>query len=78
MFKKFLFIIFTIYFFVLFYQFVGNLYRAIGGVKLIGNENAHFLGYYMIAGGYLILVIFDGIILLLLAFYKKKAKNIVS
>ena len=37
------------------YLFAGNLLRGINGVRLIstdGASDAHFMGYYMLAGGY--------------------------
>lgn len=60
---------------ILLYQVVGNTYRGIVGVKLIGETTAHFLGYYMIAIGYFILLIINIIILMITIGYKNKKRQ---
>ncbi len=72
MLKKIFISILVVTFIFLLYEFAGNLWRGISGVKLIGNTNAHFLGYYMICIAYFFLLIVNGIILLLLIFKKRK------
>lgn len=74
MFKKIMYIVCIVCFCVLLYQFIGNLYRAINGVKLIGDKNAYFVGYYIIAGVYFIFLILDVLIFLILMFCKRKRK----
>lgn len=54
------------------YQFIGNLYRGISGVKLIGDKNAYFLGYYMICGVYFVLMLVDIVFIAFILFRKKK------
>lgn len=73
--KKIFIVIFTITLMILCYQMVGNLIRAARGVILIGDNNAHFLGYYMIAGGYAVLFIINIVILCFIIFFKKGKNN---
>lgn len=72
--KKIFIAIFTITLIILGYQVIGNLIRAAKGVVLIGDNNAHFLGYYMIAGGYAVLFIINIVILCFIIFFKKGKK----
>ncbi len=73
--KKSFITIFTITLMILCYQMVGNLIRAAQGVILIGDNNAHFLGYYMIAGGYAVLFMINIAILCFIIFLKKGKNN---
>lgn len=67
-------IIFSIIGLILLYLAIGNTYRGITGVTLIGENRAHFLGYYMIASAYFALLLMV-IILLVLVNRKRRKKN---
>lgn len=67
-------IIFSIIGLILLYLVIGNVYRGIIGVTLIGENRAHFLGYYMIASTYFVLLILV-IALLVLINWKRRKKN---
>lgn len=56
------------------YLGIGNLYRGITGVTLIGEDNAHFLGYYMIASAYFVLLII--VILFVILINWKRGKRV--
>lgn len=67
-------IIFSIIGLILLYLVIGNMYRGITGVTLIGENRAHFLGYYMIASAYFVLLLIV-IVLLVLVNWKRRKKN---
>ncbi|MCM1260057.1 MAG: hypothetical protein NC182_03870 [Prevotella sp.] len=67
-------IIFSIIGLILLYLVIGNVYRGITGVTLIGKNRAHFLGYYMIASAYFVLLVIV-IVLLVLVNRKRRKKN---
>ena len=58
---------------IIIYLFIGNLYRGITAPTLIGNSNGHFLGYYLIALAYFVLLII--MFLINFIFVKKRKKS---
>lgn len=59
---------------VVLYLAIGNFYRGVTGVTLIGENRAHFLGYYMIAGAYFVVLIII-ILLLVILNWKRRKKD---